>query len=332
MTAFAPYPTTRLRRNRRDDWCRQLVAENHLRVEDLVWPLFVREETEGALIPSLPGVERHCLSSLIDQAGEAVALGIKAVALFPVVCISKRTLCASEALNGDGLYARAIAMLKKHYPMLGVISDVALDPFTNHGQDGLITGGYIDNDTTVAFNLDHALLQAKAGADIIAPSEMMDGRIGAIRSYLDQHGYHHVRLLSYCAKYASSFYGPYRDALQTKSLLGMADKKTYQLDPANSDEAIREGLLDLSEGADMLMVKPGLPYLDIIYRFKETLGVPIFAYQVSGEYAMIKAAAERGWINEMDVLLESLMAFKRAGADGIFTYGALDVAKRLAAG
>jgi porphobilinogen synthase len=339
FTALGAYPRIRMRRNRRDAWSRRLVAEARLAAADLIWPVFVMEEGKMAegkrgareAIPSMPGVSRLTIPALLDEAGRAQALGMPLVALFPVVPLARKTPDGDEATNPENLVCRAIAALKKTLPELGVLCDVALDPFTTHGHDGLVRDGEIVNDATVEVLCRQALVQAAAGCDVIAPSDMMDGRVGAIRDALDAKGFQHVRIMSYAAKYASSFYGPFRDALGSKSSLGKSDKRSYQMDYANGDEALREVALDLAEGADMVMVKPGLPYLDIVRRVKETFGVPTFAYQVSGEYAMLKGAIDQGWLDE-GVILESLTAFKRAGADGILTYFALDAADRLKKG
>ncbi len=325
------FPTTRMRRMRFNDFSRRLMRENRLSVDDLIYPLFVTEGiNQRELITSMPGVERFSLDLLLEQADEIYNLGIPAIALFPVTLASKKSDDAAEAYNPEGLAQRSVRALKKAFPDLGVITDVALDPFTSHGQDGLINkDGYVVNDETIEVLVKQALSHAEAGVDIVAPSDMMDGRIGAIRSALEAHQYPNTLILAYSAKYASSFYGPFRDAVGSASNLGKSNKYSYQMDPANSDEALREIQLDLQEGADMVMVKPGMPYLDIIRRVKEQYGVPTFAYQVSGEYAMIKAAALNGWLDEKQVVLESLLAFKRAGANGILTYYAKDVAKWL---
>ena len=325
------YPNTRLRRMRRDAFSRRLVREHVLTTNDLVWPVFVREgEGVREAIASMPGVVRHSIDTLLEAAGEAQALGIPALALFPVTPASAKSLDAREAWNAEGLAQRAVRALKAKYPALGVITDVALDPFTTHGQDGLIDdAGYVVNDPTVEALVRQALSHAAAGADVVAPSDMMDGRIGAIRAALEGAGHVHTRILAYSAKYASGFYGPFRDAVGSAASLGKADKYTYQMDPANSDEALRLIERDLREGADMVMVKPGMPYLDICRRVKDTFGVPTYAYQVSGEYAMIRGAADRGWINGEAAMLESLMAFRRAGCDGVLTYFALEVARLL---
>lgn len=323
------FPSTRLRRNRADDWTRRMVAETRLSADDLIWPIFVSEGT-GVRSPvaSMPGVDRLSIDLMTEAAREARDLGIPAIALFPQVDPAAKTDDGAEALNPDNLMCRAISALKKAVPDIGIVTDVALDPYTSHGQDGLLVDGRIVNDETLEVLTGQALVQARAGADIIAPSDMMDGRIGRIRAALDEDGHHLVRIMAYAAKYASAFYGPFRDAVGSAAVLS-GDKKTYQMDPANSDEALREVALDLAEGADMVMIKPGLPYLDIARRVKDTFGVPTFAYQVSGEYAMMKAAANNGWLDNDRVLLESLTAFKRAGCDGILTYAAVEVTRLL---
>jgi porphobilinogen synthase len=323
----------RPRRLRRDDFSRRLVRENHLTADDLILPVFVHELPGREAIGSMPGVERVSIDELLKVAGEAVALGIPALALFPVTPPQAKSLDAAEAWNPQGLAQRAVRALKAAYPQLGVITDVALDPFTTHGQDGLIDdSGYVVNDATVDALVKQALSHAEAGADVVAPSDMMDGRIGAIRDALEAAGHVHTRILAYSAKYASAFYGPFRDAVGSAGNLGKGNKYTYQMDPANSDEAIREVGLDLDEGADMVMVKPGLPYLDIVRRVKDAYGAPTFVYQVSGEYAMLKAAAQNGWLDERACALEALLSIKRAGADAILTYFALDAARWLRAG
>ena len=316
------YPATRMRRMRRDDFSRRLMRETRLSCDDLIYPVFVLEgEQQREAVPSMPGVERLSIDLLLQEATEIQALGIPAMALFPVTPASAKSEDAREAYNPDGLAQRAVRALKQAVPGLGIITDVALDPFTIHGQDGLIDdSGYVLNDETVEVLVKQALSHAGAGADIVAPSDMMDGRIGAVRAALEQAGYRNTRILSYAAKYASSFYGPFRDAVGSAANLAGGDKYSYQMDPANSDEALREVALDLEEGADMVMVKPGMPYLDIVRRIKDEFGVPTFAYQVSGEYAMLKAAAQNGWLNEQAVVLESLLSIKRAGADAILTY------------
>ena len=325
------FPATRMRRMRRNDFSRRLMRENNLTVDDLIYPVFVVEGTnKREAISSMPGVERLSLDLLIEEARELYILGIPAIALFPVVVAEKKSDDAAEAYHPDGLVQRTVRALKKAVPELGIITDVALDPFTSHGQDGLINAeGYVLNDETIAVLVKQALSHAKAGADIVAPSDMMDGRIGAIRHALEAENYSNTRILAYSAKYASSFYGPFRDAVGSAGNLGKGNKFSYQMDPANSDEALREVQLDLQEGADMVMGKPGMPYLDIIRRVKTEFGVPTFAYQVSGEYAMLKAASLNGWLDEKAVVLESLLAFKRAGSDAILTYYAKDVAQWL---
>jgi porphobilinogen synthase len=321
----------RPRRLRKTDWSRRLVQENQLSSNDFIYPVFLlegngREET----VSSMPGVSRLSLDKLILVAEDCVKLGIPVMALFPVIRAELKTPDGKEAFNPNGLIPQAIKELKKKFPNLGIMTDIALDPYTSHGQDGIIDAdGYVLNDPTVDALIKQALTHAQAGADIVAPSDMMDGRIGAIRDSLEAHGFIHTQIMAYSAKYASAFYGPFRDAVGSAGNLGKSDKKNYQMDPANSDEAIREVALDIEEGADMVMVKPGMPYLDIVRRVKEELGYPTFAYQVSGEYAMIKAAAQNGWINEEAVMMESLLAFKRAGADGILTYFARDAARLL---
>ncbi|MCZ8115703.1 porphobilinogen synthase [Silanimonas sp.] len=323
----------RPRRLRRDDFSRRLVRENRLTPDDLILPVFVHERPGREAIGSMPGVERVSIDELLKVAGDAVALGIPALALFPVTPPEAKSLDAAEAWNPNGLAQRAVRALKAAYPQLGVITDVALDPFTTHGQDGLIDdSGYVVNDATVDALVKQALSHAEAGADVVAPSDMMDGRIGAIRDALEAAGHVHTRILAYSAKYASSFYGPFRDAVGSAGNLGKGNKYTYQMDPANSDEAIREVGLDLDEGADMVMVKPGLPYLDIVRRVKDAYGAPTLVYQVSGEYAMLKAAAQNGWLDERACALEALLSIKRAGADAILTYFALDAARWLRAG
>ncbi len=326
------FPFIRMRRMRCDDFSRRLMRENQLSTDDLIYPMFVTEGlNRREPIPSMPGIERVSLDLLLAEAREVYGLGIPAIALFPVVGADKKSDDAAEAYNPDGLVQRSVRALKKDLPELGIITDVALDPFTVHGQDGLINDkGYVVNDETVAVLVRQALSHAEAGADIVAPSDMMDGRIGAIRQALEAKGHVNVRILAYSAKYASSFYGPFRDAVGSSGNLGSGNKYSYQMDPANSDEALREIQLDLQEGADIVMIKPGMPYLDIIRRVKDSYGMPTFAYQVSGEYAMIKAAAMNGWLDEKPVVLESLLAFKRAGSDAILTYFAKSVASWLA--
>ena len=325
------FPRTRMRRMRFNDFSRRLMRENILSVDDLIYPMFVTEgSNKREAISSMPGVERFSLDLLLTQAEEIYNLGIPAIALFPVTPDNKKTDNATEAYNPEGLAQRSVRALKKAFPELGIITDVALDPFTIHGQDGLINqDGYVINDETITVLVKQALSHAEAGVDIVAPSDMMDGRIGAIRAALEANNYSNTLILAYSAKYASSFYGPFRDAVGSASNLGKSNKYSYQMDPANSDEALREIQLDLQEGADMIMVKPGMPYLDIIRRVKDQFGAPTFAYQVSGEYAMIKAASINGWLDEKSVVLESLLAFKRAGCDGILTYYAKSVAEWL---
>ena len=328
------FPATRMRRMRHDEFSRRLMRENELSCTDLIYPVFVLEgEQQREAVASMPGVERLSIDELLKEAGEIHALGIPTMALFPVTPANSKSEDAREAFNPEGLAQRAVRALKQTLPELGVITDVALDPFTTHGQDGLIDEkGYVLNDETVEVLVKQALSHADAGADIVAPSDMMDGRIGAIRAALEQAGHRNTRILAYAAKYASSFYGPFRDAVGSADNLAGADKYSYQMDPANSNEALREVALDLEEGADMVMVKPGMPYLDIIRRVKDQFGVPTFAYQVSGEYAMLKAAAQNGWLDEQAVVLESLLSFKRAGADAILTYFAKAVGQWLRAG
>ena len=323
-----------MRRMRHDDFSRRLMRETRLSVDDLIYPVFVLEgENRTEAVASMPGVSRMSLDRLIPVAEECARLGIPALALFPVIDAGLKSLGAEEAYNPNGLVPRAVRALKQKFPLLGIITDVALDPYTSHGQDGLIDdAGYVINDETVAVLKKQALCHAAAGVDIVAPSDMMDGRIGEIRAALDHAGHIHTRILAYSAKYASSFYGPFRDAVGSSGNLGAGNKYTYQMDCANSDEALWEVGLDLEEGADLVMIKPGLPYLDIVRRVKDEFGAPTFVYQVSGEYAMLKAAAQNGWLNEQACVLESLLAFKRAGADGILTYFALDVARWLKTG
>ncbi len=325
------FPTIRMRRNRRFPWSRNLVRENHLTVNDLIWPIFIHEGTaQRQQIASMPNVDRLTIDLLVEDVGQAADLGIPAVALFPATAPEKKTAQAEEAWNTDNLVCRAVRAIKAaHGERIGVICDVALDPYTSHGQDGLLENGYVVNDPTLDVLCKQAVVQAEAGCDIVAPSDMMDGRVGAIRQALDQAGYEHVLIMAYAAKYASAFYGPFRDAVGSATSLGGGDKKTYQMDPANGDEAAREVELDLQEGADMVMVKPGMPYLDILYRVKQAFHVPTFVYQVSGEYAMLCGAAERGWLDHQRTMLERLVGFKRAGADGILTYFAVQAAKLL---
>ena len=326
------FPHSRMRRMRKDDFSRRLMRENRLTTDDLILPVFVTEGTNATTpIPSMPGVSRLSVDLLVAEAAQLVRLGIPAVALFPVPDAATKSLDGHEAWNPDGLLQRAVRALKAAQPSLGVITDVALDPYTTHGQDGIIdAGGYVINDVTVEALVRQGLSHAAAGADIVAPSDMMDGRIGALRAALEDHGHIHTRILAYSAKYASSFYGPFRDAVGSSGNLGGGNKYSYQMDPANSDEALYEVGLDLAEGADMVMIKPGLPYLDIVRRVKDQFGAPTYAYHVSGEYAMLKGACQNGWLNERAVVLETLLSFKRAGADGILTYYAKDAARWLA--
>jgi porphobilinogen synthase len=320
-----------MRRLRRHEWSRRLMREHALSVDDLIWPLFICEG-RGAreAVASMPRVERLSIDLIVEAVGEAVALGIPAVALFPATDRKLKTPECEEAVNPENLVCRAVRAVKEaHGDKVGVICDVALDPYSSHGQDGLVRDGYVVNDETVAMLCRQALVQAKAGCDVIAPSDMMDGRVGAVRQALDEAGFVDVQIMAYAAKYASAFYGPFRDAVGSAANLGSGDKRTYQMDPANGDEALREVALDLAEGADSVMVKPGMPYLDIVRRVKEAFGAPTFAYQVSGEYAMIAAAAQNGWLDREKAMLESLMAFKRAGADGVLTYFARDAAQLL---
>ena len=327
------FPSSRPRRLRRDEFTRALVRENHVHASDLILPVFVLAgRAQSHPIDSMPGVSRLSLDRLLPVAEECVRLGIPVLALFPVIDAALKHEDGREALNPEGLVPTVVRALKKEFPTLGVLTDVALDPFTSHGQDGLLdASGYIVNDSTVEVLTQQALVQAAAGVDIVAPSDMMDGRIGAIRSALESHGHIHTRIMAYSAKYASAFYGPFRDAVGSAKNLGKSNKKVYQMDPANTDEALREVALDLAEGADMVMVKPGMPYLDIVRRVKDEFRVPTFAYQVSGEYAMLKAAAANGWLDHDAVMMESLLAFKRAGADGVLTYFALNAARLLKA-
>ena len=332
MSASAAFPAVRMRRMRHDEFSRRLMRENTLTADDLIYPVFVQEGKDAVTpVPAMPSVQRYSIDRLLALAEEALKLGVPALALFPVIDFADKSEGAEEAWNPDGLIPRAIVALKTRFPALGIITDVALDTYTSHGQDGLIDPGdpdrYVMNEETLVALSRQALCHARAGADVVAPSDMMDGRIGRIRTELDRSHLIHTRILAYSAKYASSFYGPFRDAVGSTANLGKGNKNTYQMDPANSDEAIREVELDISEGADMFMVKPGLPYLDIVRRVKTELGVPTFAYQVSGEYAMLKATSQQGWIDEKSCVLESLLSFKRAGADGILTYYALEAAR-----
>jgi porphobilinogen synthase len=331
MSATGSFPGTRMRRMRRDDFSRRLMRESVLTVDDFIYPVFVLDgEGRVEKVASMPGVERQSLDGLLKTAERAARLGIPALALFPVVDASLKSLCAEESFNDNGLVPRVIRALKREFPELGVITDVALDPYTSHGQDGLIDeSGYVLNDETLEVLAKQARCHAEAGADVVAPSDMMDGRIGRIRAELNAVGQIYTRILAYSAKYASAFYGPFRDAVGSAGNLGKGNKYTYQMDPGNSDEALKEVALDLAEGADMVMVKPGMPYLDIVRRVKDEFKVPTYAYQVSGEYAMLKAAAQNGWLDEKACVLESLLAFKRAGADGVLTYFALDAAEYL---
>ncbi len=334
ISSFMPwgqFPQTRMRRLRRNDWSRRLISENHLTVNDLILPLFVHEgELHRKPIASMPGVDRLSIDLLVERVGEAINLGIPAIALFPATEPAKKTADAEEAVNPENLVCRAVRALKQVYhDKIGVMCDVALDPYTSHGQDGLVRDGYVVNDETIEVLCRQAVNQAEAGCDIIAPSDMMDGRIGKVRRALDEGGFDRVSIMAYAAKYASAFYGPFRDAVGSAASLGAGDKRTYQMNPANGDEALREVALDLAEGADMVMVKPGMPYLDIVRRVKDAFKSPTFAYQVSGEYAMLTAAAQNGWLDREKTILESLLAFKRAGADGILTYFALDAARLL---
>ena len=333
MQTPPPYPQSRPRRLRRDAWSRELVRESRLHASDFIYPVFVLDgQGKTQEVTSMPGVQRVSLDRLLPIAEECVSLGIPVMALFPVLEPSLKTEDGREALNARGLTPTVVRELKKRFPELGLMTDVALDPFTTHGQDGLLDAtGYVVNDATVAVLSKQALVQAEAGVDIVAPSDMMDGRIGAIRAALEEAGHIHTRIMAYSAKYASAFYGPFRDAVGSAANLGKSNKKVYQMDPGNSDEALREVALDIAEGADMVMVKPGMPYLDIVRRVKDEFRLPTFAYQVSGEYAMLKAAAQNGWLDHDAVMMEALGAFKRAGADGVLTYFALDAARALRA-
>ncbi len=326
------FPATRLRRNRRTPWSRNLVAENALSAHDFIWPVFIQDgDNQRDAVPSMPGVDRLSVDLAVEAAAEAADLGIPAIALFPYTRPAKRTEDGGEALNEENLVCTAVRKVKAQVPDIGILCDVALDPYTSHGHDGLLYDGEILNDETVDVLVRQALVQVEAGCDIIAPSDMMDGRIGAIREALEDEGHTHTQIMSYAAKYASGFYGPFRDAVGSSATLS-GDKRTYQMDPANTDEAIREVAMDLDEGADMVMVKPGLPYLDIVARVKQEFAVPTFAYQVSGEYAMLMGAVQNGWLDGSKVITEALLAFKRAGADGILTYFAKDVAAALKSG
>jgi porphobilinogen synthase len=328
---MSQYPAYRPRRMRRDDWSRRLIQENRLSPDDLIYPVFLLPgKNQTQTVTSMPGIERMSLDRLFSVAEECVALGVPVMALFPVIEASLKTIDGVEAFNPNGLVPNAVTELKKRFPNLGIMTDVALDPYTSHGQDGILDqNNRILNDETVAVLVKQALCHAHAGVDIVAPSDMMDGRIGQIRAALENNQFIHTRIMAYSAKYASSFYGPFRDAVGSATNLGKADKKNYQMDPANSDEAIREVGLDISEGADMVMIKPGMPYLDIVHRIKDAFGYPTYVYQVSGEYAMLKAAANNGWLDHDAVMMESLIAFKRAGADGILSYFALEASRLL---
>ncbi|NHZ40386.1 MULTISPECIES: porphobilinogen synthase [Massilia] len=327
------FPATRMRRMRRDPFSRAMVRENTITSSDLIYPVFIVDGVnQRQPISAMPGIERLSVDLLLDVAQECVALGIPVLALFPSIDASLKTADGIEATNPDGLIPRAVRALKARFPELGVLTDIALDPYTSHGQDGLIDeNGYVLNDVTTAMLIRQALCHAEAGVDVVAPSDMMDGRIGALRGAFEEQGYIHTRIMAYSAKYASAFYGPFREAVSSAASLGKSDKFTYQMDPANGNEALREVALDIAEGADMVMVKPGMPYLDIVRRVKDEFKVPTFAYQVSGEYAMIKAAVQNGWLDHDKVMMEAMMAFKRAGADGVLTYFALDIARLLKA-
>ena len=331
MTDSNRYIATRMRRMRHDPFSRALMRENTVTAADLIYPVFIVEGSkQRQSVKSMPGVERLSIDLLLKVAEECATLGIPVMALFPLIDAKLKTADGIEATNPDGLVPRAVRAIKERFPELGVMADVALDPFTSHGQDGLIDdNGYVLNDETIAMLIGQALCQAQAGVDIVGPSDMMDGRIGAIRAALEDERFIHTRIMAYSAKYASGFYGPFRDAVGSAANLGKSDKNTYQMDPANSDEALREVGYDIAEGADMVMVKPGMPYLDIVRRVKDEFKVPTFAYQVSGEYAMIKAAAQNGWLDHDKVMMEAMMSFKRAGADGVLTYFALDIARKL---
>ena len=331
MTTTARYPALRLRRMRREEFSRRLMRESRLTTDDLIYPVFVLDgQRRREDVASMPGVQRLSIDLLLPVAERCVAAGVPVLALFPVIDMALKTPDGREATNPEGLVPRAVRELKRHFPRLGLLTDVALDPYTTHGQDGLIDDtGYVLNDETIAVLRRQALVQAEAGVDIVAPSDMMDGRVGAIRESLEAEGHIHTRIMAYSAKYASAFYGPFRDAVGSAANLGKSNKAVYQMDPANSDEALREVALDIAEGADMVMVKPGMPYLDIVRRVKDEFRMPTFVYQVSGEYAMLKAAAMNGWLDEQKVVMESLLGFKRAGADGVLTYYALQAAQWL---
>jgi porphobilinogen synthase len=335
MTVFPDrnFPATRLRRLRAQPWSRAMVAEHHVQTSDLIWPIFVREgENQRTPIASMIGVDRLTIDLVVDAAKQAAKLGIPVIALFPQTPVELKTPQGEEATNPQNLVCRCVRAVKQAVPDIGILCDVALDPYTDHGHDGVLNGDDVDNDATIIALLKQSEVQVAAGCDILAPSDMMDGRIGALRTMLEAKGYPNVQIMSYAAKYASAFYGPFRDAIGSGSKLGQWGKKTYQMDPANSDEALREVAMDISEGADCVMVKPGMPYLDILYRVKETFAMPTFAYQVSGEYAMIAGAAQNGWLDRRRAVMESLLAFKRAGADGVLTYFALEVAQWLQEG
>jgi porphobilinogen synthase len=324
------FPMARPRRLRRTDWTRRLVAENSLSVNDLIWPIFVHDAAQTVPIPSMPGVERLSIDAAVAAAREAEQLGIPAIALFPATDPKLKSEDGREAVNPDNVVCRTVRAVKTATKNLGILCDVALDPYTSHGHDGLLRDGEILNDETVELLVQQALVQVRAGCDITAPSDMMDGRIGAIRQAFEREGFRHAQIMAYAAKYASAFYGPFRDAVGSAVNLGLGDKRTYQMNPANADEALREVALDIAEGADMVMVKPGMPYLDICWRVKSTFGLPTYAYQVSGEYAMLAGAAERGWLDRAKVAWESLLSFKRAGCDGVLTYFARDIARMIA--
>jgi porphobilinogen synthase len=333
LTNFGQFPQTRMRRPRRQDWSRRLVRENRLSVDDLIWPVFVHDgQNLKTAISSMPGVERLTIDLLVDAVAHAADLGIPAVAIFPATDPDLKNEAATEAINPENLVCRAVRAIKAAKLEIGVICDVALDPYTSHGQDGLVRDGYVVNDETLSMLCEQSIVQAQAGCDVIAPSDMMDGRIGSVRRALDDAGFVNVQIMAYAAKYASAYYGPFRDAVGSAGNLGQGDKRTYQMDPANGDEALREVALDIAEGADMVMVKPGMPYLDIVYRVKSAFGVPTYAYQVSGEYAMITAAAQNGWLDRKKTMLESLLCFKRAGADGVLTYFAVEAAEAIRVG
>jgi len=334
ITTPNAYPAVRMRRMRRDPFSRALMRENTVTASDLIYPVFILDgRNQRQQVASMPGVERVSVDLLLKVAEEAVSLDIPVLALFPVVDAALKTYDGVEATNPEGLIPRAVRELKREFPQLGLMTDVALDPYTTHGQDGLPDeNGYIVNEKTIAMLIRQAMAQAEAGVDIVAPSDMMDGRIGAIRVALEEQNLIHTRIMAYSAKYASAYYGPFRDAVGSSANLGKADKNTYQMDPANTDEALREVALDIAEGADMVMVKPGMPYLDVVRRVKDEFKVPTFAYQVSGEYAMLQAAFQNGWLDKDKIIMETMMSFKRAGADGVLTYFALDVARRLKAG